>query len=69
MLVSIGGDRIKPLPEKDNAFPVRALTNQSVAPGGQLKGYLYYPLGTYTGARGALIEEKSQEREGFEVPF
>lgn len=69
MLVSIGGDRIKPLPEKDTAFPVRALTNQSVAPGGQIKGYLYYPLGTYTGARGALIEEKSQEREGFEVPF
>jgi hypothetical protein len=69
LLVSIGGERIKPLPEKDNTFPVHALTNQSVAPGGQVKGYLYYPLGTYTGARGALIEEKSQEREGFEVLF
>jgi hypothetical protein len=69
LLVSIGGERIKPILEKDNAFPVHALTNQSVAPGGQVKGYLYYPLGTYTGARGALVEEKSQEREGFEVPF
>ncbi|MGE0682834.1 MAG: hypothetical protein AB7P69_18270 [Candidatus Binatia bacterium] len=69
MLVNISGERAKPLIEKDNAFPVHALKNQSVEPGAQIKGYLYYPVGTYTGARGALIEEKSQEREGFEVPF
>lgn len=69
MLVSLTGDRVKPLPEKDPPFPVHALTNQSVAPGAKVKGYLYYQLGSYTGARGALIEEKSQEREGFEVPF
>jgi hypothetical protein len=69
MLVSLSGERVKPLPDKDNTFPVHALTNQSIAPGAQVKGYLYYPLGTYTGARGALVEEKSQEREGFEAPF
>lgn len=69
MLVNISGERTKPLVEKDNAFPVHALENQSVAPGEKIKGYLYYPAGTYTGARGSLVEEKSQEREGFEVPF
>lgn len=69
MLVNISGERAKPLGEKDNAFPVHALENQSVEPGARLKGYLYYPVGTYTGARGSLVEEKSQEREGFEVPF
>ncbi|MBI3756762.1 MAG: hypothetical protein HY267_02185 [Deltaproteobacteria bacterium] len=69
MLVSLAGDRVKPLPEKDPPFPVHALTNQSVAPGAKVKGYLYYQPGAYTGARGALVEEKSQEREGFEVPF
>jgi hypothetical protein len=69
MLVSIAGDRVKPLPEKGHAFPVQALAHQSVAPGGTLKGYLYFPLGAYSGARGALTDEKSQEREGFEVPF
>jgi hypothetical protein len=69
MLVNISGERARPLLEKDKSFPVHALENQSVAPGAQVKGYLYYPMGTYTGARGTLIEEKSQEREGFEVPF
>lgn len=69
MLVNISGERARPLLEKENAFPVHALENQSVAPGARVKGYLYYPAGTYTGARGSLLEEKSQEREGFEVPF
>jgi hypothetical protein len=69
MLVNISGERAKPLVEKDKAFPVHALENQSVAPGAKVTGYLYYPTGTYTGARGSLVEEKSQEREGFEVPF
>jgi len=69
MLVNLTGERAKPLGDKDNTFPVPALGNQSVAPGAQVKGYLYYPVGAYTGARGSLVEEKSQEREGFEVPF
>jgi hypothetical protein len=69
MLVSIAGERVRPLPEKEHAFPVHALTTQAVVPGAKVKGYLYYQLGTYTGARGVLTEEKSQEREGFEVPF
>ena len=68
-LVNISGERARPLREKDKAFPVHALGNQSVAPGATVKGYLYYSAGAYTGARGSLLEEKSQEREGFEVPF
>ncbi len=69
MLVSITGERVRPLPDKDHTFPVQALTTQAIVPGAKVKGYLYYQPGAYTGARGALTEEKSQEREGFEVPF
>jgi len=69
VLVSLSGERIKPVNEKGKVFPTPMLVNQSLAPGTNVKGYLYYPLGTYTGARGSFIEEKSQEREGFEVPF
>ena len=69
MLVNITGERAHPVKDKENAFPVSALTSQSIAPGATVKGYLYYPAGVYTGARGSLTEEKSQEREGFETPF
>ena len=68
-LVNITGERARPVKEKGTAFPVSALTSQSIAPGATVKGYLYYPAGTYTGARGSLTEKKSQEREGFEAPF
>ena len=66
-LVNITGERARPVKEK--TLPVSALTSQSIAPGATVKGYLYYPPGAYTGARGSLMEEKSQEREGFETPF
>jgi len=69
VLVSISGERVKPVSDNGNAFPTPALLNQPLAPGANVKGYLYYPPGTYTGARGSFVEEKSQERQGFELPF
>ncbi|MBI3246113.1 MAG: hypothetical protein HYZ50_06365 [Deltaproteobacteria bacterium] len=68
-LVSLVGDRVKPLPEQKDGLPTQGLANQVIQPGATVTGYLYYPLGTYRGARGFLVEAKSQEREGFEVPF
>ena len=69
MLMSSAGGRVKPLAEKNDAFPAHALTNQTLAPGTSIKGYLYYPPGSYTGARGSFTEAQSQEREGFDVKF
>jgi hypothetical protein len=69
MLMSSAGGRVKPLAEKNDVFPAHALTNQTLAPGTSIKGYLYYPPGSYTGARGSFTEPQSQEREGFDVKF
>ncbi|MBM4257209.1 MAG: hypothetical protein FJ147_15075 [Deltaproteobacteria bacterium] len=69
MLLSPMGVRVKPLAESKGGFPAQALASQTIAPGTSIKGYLYYPAGAYTGARGSLTEEKSQEREGFDVQF
>jgi hypothetical protein len=69
MLMSSKGGRIKPLSEVKGGFPEQALASQTIAPGTSVKGFLYYPSGSYTGARGSLTEEQSQEREGFDVKF
>lgn len=68
-LVSLVGDRVKPVLERQEGIPTQGLTNQVIQPGATITGYLYYPPGTYRGARGFVVEAKSQEREGFEVPF
>jgi hypothetical protein len=69
VLLTASGDRVKPLGESGSAFPARPLTSQTLAPGTSIKAYLYYPPGSYTGARGFIVEEESQEREGFDVQF
>lgn len=69
MLMSSKGGRVKPLAEVKGGFPAQSLASQTIAPGTSVRGYLYYPSGSYTGARGSLTEEKSQEREGFDVKF
>ena len=68
-LVDTSGKRVQPVPESETSFPAPALTDRTVGPGASVQGYLYYPLGTYTGARGSLAEQRSQEREGFSVEF
>jgi hypothetical protein len=68
-LLSTSGQRVKPLGEKGGPFPAPALTSQMVAPKSGVKGYLYFPPGTYTGGRGSLVEKESQESEGFAVQF
>lgn len=68
-LLTSSGQRVKPLSENEKTFPTPAFTSKIVAPQSGAKGYLYFPPGTYKGARGALVEEQSQEREGFEVQF
>ncbi|MGE0821098.1 MAG: hypothetical protein AB7G75_23515 [Candidatus Binatia bacterium] len=69
MLLSAAGKRVKPAAAKADSVPAPSLINQTIAPGTSVKGYLYYPAGTYTGARGTLTEEQSHEREGFDVQF
>lgn len=69
MLMDTSGKRVKPLNEGETAFPAPSLTDRSIGPGANIQGYLYYPLGTYTGARGSLAEQRSQEREGFSIEF
>ena len=69
LLVDASGKRVKPIGEGETAFPAPSLTDRSIGPGANIQGYLYYPLGTYTGARGSLAEQRSQEREGFSIEF
>lgn len=68
-LLTSSGQRVKPLSAKGSTFPAPALTNQTVAGKSGVKGYLYFPPGTYTGGRGSLVEKESQESEGFAVQF
>ncbi len=68
-LVDSSGKRVKPIGAGETAFPTPSLTDRSIGPGASIQGYLYYPLGTYTGARGSLADQRSQEREGFSVEF
>ncbi len=69
MLVDASGKRVKPIGEGETAFPAPSLIDRSIGPGANIQGYLYYPLGTYTGARGSLADQRNQEREGFSVEF
>ncbi|MCY4385971.1 MAG: hypothetical protein OXC18_02590 [Desulfurellaceae bacterium] len=69
MLMDAAGKRVKPISEGEAAFPAPSLTDRPVGPGASIQGYLYYPLGTYTGARGSLADQRNQEREGFSVEF
>jgi len=69
VLLTASGQRVKPLSENGKTFPTPAFTSKIIAPKSGTKGYLYFPPGIYKGARGALVEEQSQEREGFEVQF
>jgi hypothetical protein len=62
-------ERITPLEENESLFPAPSLSSQPLLPGAQIKGYLYYPEGSYTEARGFLVEKDSKEREGFSVQF
>ncbi len=60
---------VKPIDVDDKPVPTPALTSQTLAPGAEVKGYLYYPAGSYVGARGFLVEEQGHAREGFSVRF
>lgn len=68
VLLTPEGKAVKSLTANTSTVPKPALSSQPLAPGASIKGYLYYPPGTYTGARGALVDEE-QEQEGFEVRF
>ena len=69
MLMDAAGQRVKPISEDASSFPAPSLIDRPVGPGANVQGYLYYPLGTYTGARGSLADQRNQEREGFSVEF
>jgi len=45
------------------------LTAEEVRPGGDVKGFLFFPGGNYTRARVVLTEKESDESEGFVVEF
>ena len=62
------GERVRPLEASEDG-PTPVLTDQTIAPGAEVRGYLSFPPGSYTGARGFLIEEQTQANEGFSVDF
>ncbi len=62
------GERVKPL-EAGEDGPTPVLTDQTIAPGAEIRGYLSFPPGSYTGARGFLIEERTQANAGFSIDF
>jgi hypothetical protein len=62
------GERVRPL-EANEESPTPVLTDQTIAPGAEIRGYLSFPPGSYTGARGFLVEERTQANEGFSVDF
>ncbi len=67
-LRAASGERVKPLVASDDT-PTPVLTSRTIAPGTSVRGYLSYPPGSYTGARGFLIQEQTQANEGFSVNF
>ncbi len=69
VLLSNSGKRVKPMTESDQALPGPALSSQTVTPGAYVEGYLFYPPGAYTGARGSFVEQENKEREGFSIQF
>lgn len=69
MLVAASGDRVEPLRGDTATFPTEALTDRPIPPGARVEGYLFYPPGSYAGARGALADERSGEMEGFRLDF
>ncbi len=62
------GERVRPL-EASEDDPTPVLTDQTIAPGAEVRGYLSFPPGSYTGARGFLIEERTQANAGFSIDF
>lgn len=62
------GERVKPLDAAEDV-PQPILTDQTVEAGAQVRGYVAYPPGTYTGAAGYLIEAATQANEGFSIRF
>ena len=68
-LMDSSGKRVTPMSEGETSFPAPSLTDRPIGPGASIQGYLYYPLGTYTGARGSLADQRNQEREGFSIEF
>ncbi len=69
VLLADSGRRVKPAAPSEHTLPQPPLANQTLPPGGYVEGYLFYPSGVYTGARGFLTEQERQEREGFSVQF
>lgn len=69
MLVAASGDRVEPLRGDTATFPTEALTDRPIPPGARVEGYLFYPPGSYAGARGVLADERSGEMEGFRLDF
>jgi hypothetical protein len=69
VLLTRDGKRVKSLQANGNTFPAPPLTSLTLAPGASIKGYLYFPPGSYASGRGFVTEQDSQEREGFDVQF
>ena len=68
-LMAASGARVEPLAGDATTFPTTALNDRSIPPGARIEGYLFYPPGTYAGARGSLADDRTGEREGFRLDF
>lgn len=68
-LTAASGARVEPLAGDATTFPTASLNDRPIPPGARVEGYLFYPPGTYAGARGSLADERTGEREGFRLDF
>ncbi len=69
VLLTSSGERVQPISPSQKELLAHMLSSQTLPPETTVRGYLYYPSGSYTGARGFVVEKDSQEREGFAINF
>ncbi len=67
-LRAAGGGRVTPVAAPP-AGQVKALHVDTLQPGQQVSGFLFYPMGAYSSASTILIDKENNEREGFSIQF
>jgi hypothetical protein len=77
-LVTQEGERVEPLPDDQTAklaasagdhLRKKRIEDGEVAPKGVISGFLYFPASTYRRATLVLIDQETEEEEGFSVEF
>ncbi len=67
-LRAAGGGRVTPV-AAPAAGQSKALQADTIQPGQEVTGFLFYPMGTYSSASTIMIDKENNEREGFSIQF